>query len=108
MSRVRHLVGFHPDEARLNGCDNPMQITRAPGLFLTPERFPHNRGEERDELPRPTNLHFDQQGLALMQAHAASRPDGLMPPLIGAALLIEGVATFMQDCHKGRYKGSLV
>jgi hypothetical protein len=60
------------------------------------------------ELGAPGGLHLDEERLALVQGHAARLPHRLAAPVLGTALLVEGMPGLVQDAHEGADEIALV
>ena len=103
MGGVGHLVGVHPDIARLDPNRPPVEclrIRRVPAA--TVEMLAEQWREEPHKGLAAASLHLDQQRLALVQRHAARLTHRLVPPRLRQARLIERVAGLVQHPHQTR------
>ena len=100
MGRIGDLVGLDANEAGFDQDGVAVQIVGLPGVAVAAETLAQDRGEVVGEAPAAAGLHFHQQRLAFMHAHAARLADRLGEPVMRAALFIDGVAAFMQHAHQ--------
>src|SRR5439155_6598940 len=86
-------AGRDPDLAAVDGLG-------LPGRALAREDLAQQGRGEPSEGAAAAYLHFEEQGLALMQRHAARRADRLTPPLGRQAALVEGMPGLVQRAHQ--------
>ena len=100
MERIGHLVGIDPDEAALDPVGQLQQVVGLPGRTLAAEGVARQRRQEAEERRPAADLHLDQEGLALVDRHAAVLADRLQPPVGRQAALVHGVAGLVQYAHQ--------
>ena len=104
MAGIADLVGLDADEAGLDPGVEAAEILRRELAGLRAgagaEGLLQQRPQEAQELGPAADLHLHQQGLALMDRHAAGHAHRLVAPGLGAAALVEGMARLMQHAHQ--------
>ena len=100
MGRVGDLVGIDPDQARFDPDIAAIEVLGLPGGAFAAEGFAYQRAREIGEGAASAGLHFQQQGLALVDAHGDGLADRLVAPGRRQAALIHGVPGLMEDGHQ--------
>ncbi len=104
MRRIAHLIGIHPDKAGLYTGTETNQIVDGPGIAFAAKSIFYYRCGIAQKFSSPADLHFDQQGLAFVDAHAPRLTHRLTAPRLGQAPFIHRMAGFVQNPHQSRGK----
>jgi hypothetical protein len=79
-----------------------VQVVGRQGGVVATESRRQQGGEVAKEGGRATDLHLDQQRLALVHRHAPRLAHRLVPPSLGQAGAVERMARLVQDRHQAR------
>ncbi len=108
MGGVGHLVGIDPDQGAADAPPMRPHRFRIEAGGLIREGAGELGGEMGDEGVVASELHLDEERLALMHRHARRLPNRLVEEILRQVLLIERVPAFMQHAEQGAGEIGLV
>src|SRR5439155_10794183 len=85
MARIANLVGVNANKARLNTGIEAAKVFGAKRPVPVAKRLLQQGSQKLEEVRASADLHLDQEGLALMDRHAAGEPHRLVTPSRRAA-----------------------
>ena len=108
MGRIGDFVGIDSDEAAPNPDLTPVKRFRLPAWPVARKDLAQDRGREFHKGEAAASLHLEQQGLALMDRHAARCTYRLQSPARRQVALVKRVPGLVQNPHQRLGKIALV